>query len=132
MGKVHVAEGVLYQYRKIQAVGETRLTCKDPFKKKDKDALPRGNRWRTSQFCGQYHFSQIQAHIYPMVMGRGILPKIFMDPKYSAAQTDTDNDSETNPLHIPLLGDYCQTCISKWTFRLGCRPNWPYPAWQHL
>ena len=57
----------------------------------------------------------------PNGYGKGYPPKMFTDPKYAAAQTDTDNDSETNPLHIQFLGDYCQTCISKWS-RCTCKP----------
>ena len=52
---------------------------------------------------------------------KGYPPKIFTDPKYSVAQTDTDNDSETDHPHIPFLGDYCWTCISKWC-RCTCKP----------
>ena len=52
---------------------------------------------------------------------KGYSSKIFTDPKYSVAQTDTDNYSETDQPNIPFLGDYCQTCISKQS-RCTCKP----------
>ena len=92
-------------------MGQGKLLSKNPFKKED--APPRENKWTTSQFCAQYHFHRFR-HI-PNENGKGYTPKIFTDQKCTATQTDTDNDSETDQPHIPFLGDYCQTCISKWS-----------------
>ena len=96
--------------------------------------------WQRADLCARIHFRRRMPHqekarephnsvgnttdsgtYVPNGYGKGYLPKLFTDTKYSAAQTDTDNDSETDQLHIPFLGDYCQTCISKWS-RCICKP----------
>ena len=43
----------------------------------------------------------------PNGKGIGYLPQVFIDPKYAATvtQTDTENDSETDPPQIPFLGN---------------------------
>ena len=49
----------------------------------------------------------------PNGKGIGYPPKVFIDPKDAA--TDTENDSEADPLQIPFLGNYCMMCILKWS-----------------
>ena len=55
----------------------------------------------------------------------GYPPKIFNNPKVAETMThsDTGNDSEVEiPPHIPFIGDYCKTCISKWPTCI-CKPG---------
>ena len=63
--------------------------------------------------------------------GKGIWyhPKVITDSKYvtTVTQTDTENNSETDPPQIPFLGDYCETCISKWS-RCVCKPGSDWDA----
>ena len=61
----------------------------------------------------------------PTGKGMGYPPKSFTNPKVSETIThsDTGNDSEVEiPPHIPFIGDYCKTCISKWP-RCICKPS---------
>ena len=54
---------------------------------------------------------------------RADLPKLFTDPESAETLINSDmgNDSETENPHIPFIGDYCGTCISKWP-RYFCKP----------
>ena len=52
----------------------------------------------------------------PMCKGLGYPPLIFTDPEVAEKLTNSDTGhSETEGPQIPSIGDYCRTCISKWS-----------------
>ena len=61
------------------------------------------------------------AQIYPPVEDL-TTPPIFTDPKNAENLTNSDTgDSETDRPQIDFIGEYCRTCISKWS-RCICKP----------
>ena len=118
VGKVHAPKRFLHQDGKSTEPWERADQCARIHSRR---RMPHQEKAREPHNSVGNSTSTDAGTYIPNRLGKGYPPKVFTDPKYSAAQTDTDNDSETDQLHIPFLGDYCQTCISKQS-RCTCKP----------